>query len=126
MRCGLLGRQKARAELNLNRVFHSGQIHRGSLQPRTVSMGSILRATRCAGARKDARALSRLRSEVASVAECAQISASRGRTIMLKQGYFWAAMWLFAVAATPVAAQTASPSKSPAPATVGPKSAGPA
>ena len=45
---------------------------------------------------------------------------------MLKRGYFWTAMWLFAVAATPVAAQTASLSKSPAPATVGPKSAGPA
>jgi len=63
----------------------------------------------------------------ALVAECAQISASRGRMIMMKRGYFWAAMWLCALAAAPVAAQTASPSKSPAPAaTAGPKSAGPA
>ena len=42
---------------------------------------------------------------------------------MLKREYFWAAMWLCALAAAPVAAQT----KSPAPAvTTEPKSAGPA
>jgi len=46
---------------------------------------------------------------------------------MLKREYFWAAMWLCALAAAPVAAQMTSPSKSPAAAaTTGPKSAGPA
>ena len=46
---------------------------------------------------------------------------------MLKRKYFWAAMWLCALAAAPVAAQMTSPSKSPAAAaTTGPKSAGPA
>ena len=46
---------------------------------------------------------------------------------MLKREYFWAAMWLCALAAAPVAAQTASPPKSPAAAvTTGSKSAGPA
>jgi competence protein ComEA len=45
---------------------------------------------------------------------------------MMKPGYFWAVVWLCAVVAAPVAAQTTSPSNSPAPAaTAGPKDAGP-